>query len=287
MVDLLGCKMKLTQILFNKQIQDIIQKIDFDQASQGLNSKYIKRILKQKLLFARYTIFAIVIIIEILLASTLSGWIVSNPISALVEWLVVIFTIIYFLKINLKSFSENYLTRFYSCCSIIFSIISLIFSVGLWIVLTAFSGGLKDIYMNQILIQTGSAIVGAVLVCYAIYKYLLYLEMKELAVFDKGVKIPLMGRIIDKFIFYGIIIVILGMQLYRMNKFWLLNDSSWVSTLVIPIGQVLLWVIIAVLLIALPLRFFYPEFVKSYLLQKYSEKFRVKTEMTEKYWYSE
>ncbi|MEN2667264.1 hypothetical protein [Listeria aquatica] len=248
--------MKLTRILFNRQIQEGVQKIDFDQAKQVLNQAFIKKVLKQKLIFARYSIFAIVIIIEILLASTLSGCVVSNPISALLEWAVVLITIIYFFKINFKSFSENYLSRFYSCCSIMFSIISLIFSIGLWLVLAAFSGGLKDAYMEQILIQVGSAVIGATLVVYIIYKYLLYLEMKELTSFDQGIKLPLFGRIIDKLIIYGIIILIVGMQLYRMNKFWLLNDSSWISTALIPIGQMILWLIVIVLLITVPLRFF-------------------------------
>ncbi|MGJ8730155.1 hypothetical protein ACRW9N_06770 [Listeria aquatica] len=279
--------MKLTRILFNRQIQEGVQKIDFDQAKQVLNQAFIKKVLKQKLIFARYSIFAIVIIIEILLASTLSGWVVSNPISALLEWAVVLITIIYFFKINFKSFSENYLSRFYSCCSIMFSIISLIFSIGLWLVLAAFSGGLKDAYMEQILIQVGSAVIGATLVVYIIYKYLLYLEMKELTSFDQGIKLPLFGRIIDKLIIYGIIILIVGMQLYRMNKFWLLNDSSWISTALIPIGQMILWLIVIVLLITVPLRFFYPEFVKSYLLQKYNEEFRKESGVSEKQWYSD
>lgn len=45
----------------------------------------MKKTLKHKLLFARYMIFAIAITIEILLTSTLSEWIVSSPVSALLE----------------------------------------------------------------------------------------------------------------------------------------------------------------------------------------------------------
>ncbi len=277
--------MKLTRILFNRQIQEQVQKIDFDQTKQVVNQTFIKRGLKQNLIFARYLIFALTIIIEILMAGTLSGWVVSNPISAILEWAVVLTTIIYFFKIIFKSFSENYLSRFYSCCSIMFSIISLIFSIGLWFILIAFSGGLKDAYIMQIIIQVTSAIVGGTLVIYVIYKYLLYLEMKELTSFDKGIKLPFLGKFLDKFIIYGVVILIGGMQLYRMNKFWLLNDSSWISTVIVPIGQMLLGLIVVTLLIIVPLRFFYPEFVKSYLLQKYNEEFRKESGVTESRWY--
>lgn len=171
-----------------------------------------------------------------------------------------------FFKMISKCFSENYLTRFYSCCSIIFSIVSCIFSLGLWFVLAAFSSGIKEVYLAQILLQTIITVVVVILVGYAIYKYLQYLAMKELADFDKTLKVPLWGRVVDKSVIYGIVIVIGGMQVYRMNKFWLLNDPSWVSTLLVPIAQTVLGAIIIILLIALPVHFFYPEFVKSYLL---------------------
>ncbi|ENE8479495.1 hypothetical protein [Listeria monocytogenes] len=276
--------MKLTNILINKEI---IQKISFNQASQVINKTTIEKTMNQKILLLRYIIFAIIISIEILLASTFSGWVVSSPVFALIEWAVVLVTIIYFFKINLKSFSENYLSRFYSCCSIIFSIISVIFSLGLWFVFGAFSAGIKDEYMAQIVIQTISAVGGVTLVSFAIYKYLQYLEINELADFDSTIKIPLWGKFVDKSLIYGIVIVIAGMQIYRMNKFWLLNDDSWISTMLVPLGQILLVAIVVFLLVAIPVRFFYPDFVKSYLLQKYTEAFRKEHGFTEKQWYSE
>ncbi|EAD2557811.1 hypothetical protein CFF26_04885 [Listeria monocytogenes] len=279
--------MKLTKILFNKDIQETVRKISFNQASQVINKTTIEKTMNQKMLLLRYIIFAIIISIEILLASTFSGWVVSSPVFALIEWAVVSVTIIYFFKINLKSFSENYLSRFYSCCSIIFSILSVIFSLGLWFVFGAFSAGIKDEYMAQIVIQTISAVGGVLLVSFAIYKYLQYLEINELADFDSTIKIPLWGKIVDKTLIYGIIIVIAGMQIYRMNKFWLLNDDSWISTMLVPLGQILLVAIVVFLLVAIPVRFFYPDFVKSYLLQKYTEAFRKEHGFTEKQWYSE
>ncbi|MBC1544482.1 hypothetical protein [Listeria cossartiae] len=279
--------MKLTKILFNKDIQETVQKISFNQASQVINKKTIEKTMNQKMLLMRYLVFVIIVGIEILLASTFSGWVVSSPVFALIEWAVVLVTIIYFFKINLKSFSENYLSRFYSCCSIIFSMVSVIFSLGLWFVFGAFSAGIKEEYMAQIVIQTISAVGGVILVSFAIYKYLQYLEISELADFDSTIKIPLWGKIIDKSLIYGIVIVIAGVQIYRMNKFWLLNDDSWISTMLVPLGQILLMAIVVFLLVAIPVRFFYPDFVKSYLLQKYTEAFRKEHGFTEKQWYSE
>ncbi|MBC1987199.1 hypothetical protein HCJ71_07905 [Listeria sp. FSL L7-0478] len=276
--------MKLTNILFNKET---VQKISFNQASQVINKKTIEKTMNQKMLLMRYLVFVIIVGIEILLASTFSGWVVSSPVFALIEWAVVLVTIIYFFKINLKSFSENYLSRFYSCCSIIFSMVSVIFSLGLWFVFGAFSAGIKEEYMTQIVIQTISAVGGVILVSFAIYKYLQYLEISELADFDSTIKIPLWGKIIDKSLVYGIVIVIAGMQIYRMNKFWLLNDDSWISKMLVPLGQILLMAIVVFLLVAIPVRFFYPDFVKSYLLQKYTELFRKEYGFTEKQWYSE
>lgn len=96
-----------------------------------------------------------------------------------------------------------------------------------------------------------------------------------------------MGKIVDKSLIYSIVIVIAGMRIYRMNKFWLLNDNSWISTMLVPMGQILLVAIVVFLLVALPVRFFYPDFVKSYLLQKYTEAFRKEHDFTKKKWYSE
>ncbi|HAB8808735.1 TPA_asm: hypothetical protein GYS95_00650 [Listeria monocytogenes] len=87
--------MKLTNLLFNKET---IQKISFNQASQIINRKIIEKTMNQKMLLLRYIVFAIIISIETLLASTFSGWVVSSPIFALLEWAVVLVTIIYFLR---------------------------------------------------------------------------------------------------------------------------------------------------------------------------------------------
>ncbi|MBC1611574.1 hypothetical protein HB910_13655, partial [Listeria welshimeri] len=78
--------MILTKILFNNDIQGIIQKISFNQASQVINKKTIEKSMNQKMLLLRYTFFAIIISVETLLASTFSGWVVSSPVFALIEW---------------------------------------------------------------------------------------------------------------------------------------------------------------------------------------------------------
>lgn len=50
--------------------------------------------------------------------------------------------------------------------------------------------------MTQIIIQTICAVVGVILVSFAIYKYLQCLEINELAVFNPTIKIPLWGKLL-------------------------------------------------------------------------------------------
>ncbi|EFS01875.1 conserved hypothetical protein, partial [Listeria seeligeri FSL S4-171] len=54
--------MKLTNILFNKKIKESAEKIDFNKASQIITNTTINKLMNQKLLFMRYSIFAIIII---------------------------------------------------------------------------------------------------------------------------------------------------------------------------------------------------------------------------------
>ncbi|MBC2010161.1 hypothetical protein HCA54_09140 [Listeria welshimeri] len=77
--------MKLTTIFFNKENQEIVQKINFEQANQIINKTIIEKSMNQKMLLLRYIFFAIIISVETLLASTFSGWVVSSPVFALIE----------------------------------------------------------------------------------------------------------------------------------------------------------------------------------------------------------
>ncbi|MBF2411152.1 hypothetical protein IA823_00700 [Listeria welshimeri] len=77
--------MKLTTIFFNKENQEIVQKINFEQANQIINKTIIEKSMNQKMLLLRYIFFVIIISVETLLASTFSDWVVSSPVFALLK----------------------------------------------------------------------------------------------------------------------------------------------------------------------------------------------------------
>ncbi|OJG99376.1 hypothetical protein RV18_GL001444 [Enterococcus termitis] len=242
--------------------------------------------MNNKLLLPKYSIFTLTIILQILMAASLSGWILSRPFFAVIEWLSVLLTSIFFFKINFKSISENYLSRFYSNCSIILNVCSLVFSIGLWILLLTFSGNISMEYLSQILVQMFLSIMSIFFLEFSIYKYIQYRVLQEISTFRADIKTPIFGKLIDKSMIYGIGLIIIAMQYYRINKFWIIGNSSWITKVLIPVGQLFLWLIILLLLIALPIRIFYPNFVKNYILQLYSEEFRNEYGFTEKEWYS-
>lgn len=77
--------MRLTTIFFNKENQEIVQKINFEQANQIINKTIIEKSMNQKMLLLRYIFFVIIISVETLLASTFSDWVVSSPVFALLK----------------------------------------------------------------------------------------------------------------------------------------------------------------------------------------------------------
>ena len=76
------------------------------------------------------------------------------------------------------------------------------------------------------------------------------------------------------------------MQFYRINKFWLISSSKLVATL-ISIGQFVLFLLIVLAVLILPIMLFYPEIVKHYMIEKYSEEFRKEYDFTKEEWYGE
>ena len=77
------------------------------------------------------------------------------------------------------------------------------------------------------------------------------------------------------------------MQFYRVNKFWLTHSTSWMTTISIPLILFILFILGVLVLLILPVKIFYPEIVKKYLLSKYSEEFRQEYDFTKEEWYGE
>jgi hypothetical protein len=72
-----------------------------------------------------------------------------------------------------------------------------------------------------------------------------------------------------------------------MNKFWITHEVTWFTVTVVPIVQLLLVIVLFWGIISLLLRIFYPEFIKSKLIEEYSEQIRKEYDFTKEEWYGE
>ncbi|MDN3198889.1 hypothetical protein P0E48_10030, partial [Enterococcus faecalis] len=112
-----------------------------------------------------------------------------------------------------------------------------------------------------------------------------YRIKQELSLFVKDIKVPKVGKVIEKTTSYGIIVIIGVMQFYRMNKFWIESNESNAINAIIALGQLIVGSLCFLILIILPIRMFYPNFISSMLLKKYSEEFRLDYGFSKKEWY--
>lgn len=259
--------------------------ISFNQAKEGIAFSFISDSVNKPLILLRNIVSFLAVLLEVLIASSFSGWLVRKPLCALFEWLIVLSTIMIIFRFIVKGNSRKYLLRYYSCCSIITSVCFLIFSIGSLIILLSFSGEISKQYFWQIVAQVGLSILGVCLIMILMIKYVDYLVKKELSAFFEDVRLPIFGKILDKIMVYGSVLILIGMQFYRFNKFWILSDSSWFSTILIPISQVLVFIFFVCLVIYVLFRVFYPNFIKYFLIEKYSEKFREEYGYSKSEWY--
>lgn len=94
-----------------------------------------------------------------------------------------------------------------------------------------------------------------------------------------------------------LVAIVLGTQIYRLNKWWFIgNDSSpgvvsiqneWLGTLIVLVGGVLLIAFVVVFSLLPTLLFSPSQYVKGRLIKKYAEEFRKEYGLTEKEWYGE
>lgn len=271
--------------LITKNIQKQLDLVLFEQAKKIITVETIKKDFSKQLLFFRYGIFGLTILIEISIAVIFSGTVFTQPLFAILEWLIVFFTGREFLKICIKKLSNQYLTRFYSCYLIMLSIISVILSISTCFIFLAFSGSKSVTFIFQIIVQTIFSTLFLLIVETCIYKYLQGRIFEELKQFEGEFRKSLFVKIVEKSIFSGILLVIIGMQYYRMNKFWIEHTTSWFTTIVVPIVQLILFGIVFIVILLCPIIVFYPKFVYNFLLEKYSEQFRESYEFEKKDWY--
>lgn len=273
--------------MFSKKNASYLENIDFEKASDLISFQQIYDGIHKKSRLALIIIGSIVITIEILIAACFSGWVFSNLLFSISEWVIVLATLFCLFKVKFRKPLELYLTNYFSRCSIIILICSVILSISTWVIFLSFSGGTNKPYIFQIVMQVFITVIICLLLEGVIYLYLRNKVIAELAIFVEALKIPVFVKVVEKSIGFIIAIILVAMQFYRMNKFWITHSTSWMITTLIPFTQFILFILVILLLFILPIKVFYPEIVKTYLLKKYSEEFRKAYDFTKEEWYGE
>lgn len=134
--------------------------------------------------------------------------------------------LIFPVKINFRRQSEKYLTNYFSRCSIIILICSLILSLSTWVIFLSFSGGTNDTYIFQIVIQVFITVIICLLLEGIIYLYLRNKVIAELAIYVEEIRVNVFVKVVEKSIGFFIAIILVVMQFYRMNKFWITHSTS-------------------------------------------------------------
>lgn len=273
-------------LLVSKQKKLHLESIDFVKANSSISFQDIYDSLHKAHSLALSIVGFLVIIIEVLISASISGWLVSKPIFAVVQWSIVFITLFYFFKTKVKANTKKYLTKYFSRCTIVLLISSLIFSLSIWIIFLSFSATANNVHVFQIVCQVVISVFICLLLEGIIYLYLSGKIIEELSAYIKDIKTPFWVKAIEKGIGFVIAIVLVAMQFYRINKFWLISSSKLVATL-ISIGQFVLCLLTVSAVLILPIMLFYPEIVKNYMIDQYSEAFRKEYDFTKEEWYGE
>lgn len=275
------------KIFLSKKNEPYLDNIGFKRVSELISFQQIYDSIHKNSRFTLSIIGGSVILLEILIAASFSGLVFKKPIFAIIEWLIMLVTLFLLLKINFGVKSKKYLTKYFSRCSVIISICSFILSLSTWIIFLSFSGEMTKAYAFQILIQVCILAIACLLLEGLIYLYLKSKVIEELAIYVKEIQSPLFVKIVEKSIGFIIALIFIAMQFYRVNKFWITHSTSWMTTILIPLIQFILFILGVLVLLILPVKIFYPEIVKKYLLSKYSEEFRQEYDFTKEEWYGE
>ena len=208
-------------IFFSEKNESYLENIDFKRASELISFQQIHDSIQKKSQLALSAIGGVVIILEVLIATSFSGWMFNKPLFSIIEWGVVLVTLFYLFKVNIRKQSEKYLTKYFSRCSIIILISSLILSISTWIIFLSFSGETNKQYIFQIVIQIFSSVIICLLLEGLIYLYLRNKVIEELAVYIKELKTPVFVKVVEKSIGFVIALVLVAMH----YTFYVLVDN--------------------------------------------------------------
>lgn len=271
-----------------QEIDLSLNNITFEQIEDNISFQFIHDNLVGKNTIIFYLSFLIIIGLEIFLSIGLTGLFIFKPLFAVIAWGVTITTIVMVIKLNVRTWSKKYLKTFHRRLCIVFLMRSIILFLSTYIIFLAFSyEKFSSTYIPQITIQVIISIVIGFSLELFIVKYISYRKKKELFQLGAEIAVPKWGVRIEKSAGYGVVILLISMQFYRLNKFWIELDETGLSNILIPLIQLVLGIMLVILVITLSLMICYPEFIKNQLLEKFSEEFRIKYEFTEREWYEE
>lgn len=150
-------------------------------------------------------------ILEILIAASFTGWVFNKLLFSIIEWGILSATLFYLFKINFRRQSEKYLTNYFSRCSIIILICSLILSLSTWVIFLSFSGETNGAYIFQIVIQVFITVIICLLLEGIIYFYLRNKVIAELAIYVEEIRVNVFVKVVEKSIGFFIAIILVVM----------------------------------------------------------------------------
>lgn len=144
-------------------------------------------------------------------------------------------TIVMVIKLNVRTWSKKYLKTFHRRLCIVFLMRSIILFLSTYIIFLAFSyEKFSSTYIPQITIQVIISIAIGFSLELFIVKYISYRKKKELFQLGAEIAVPKWGVRIEKSAGYGVLILLISMQFYRLNKFWIELDETGLSNILIP-----------------------------------------------------
>jgi hypothetical protein len=101
------------KIFLSEKNKAYLDNLDFKRVSELISFQQIYDSIHKRSRFTLSIIGGSVIILEILIAASFSGWVFKEPIFSIIEWLIMLATLFCLLKINFGVKSKQYLTIFF------------------------------------------------------------------------------------------------------------------------------------------------------------------------------
>lgn len=282
--EIVGCKMK--------KDKEFLSSISLEEADSSLKMKDIYQVMngekkhsfpvemKKIIILLVGLIFPVLMTFSFALDMTNTSSIFSNSIVIVAEVLIIILMCYQFFKVY-PPFLKNYGYKAY-CYSIAKLAYISYFSVGL--------GMTKGIYIINFLVFLMAILV----FIYLYHKVEQNMVLDEInKTFGQNFKVSKILTVMLKFSGLSVVIALVVMQFYRINKSWIMNmtnvSGASSSSLMDDVIGVVFGIPLLLVITLIPTFFLFKAnlFVRGQVIKKYPEEFRKKTNFTEEEWYGE